>query len=344
MINVGIIGCGKIAQTRHLPEYSSNPDANIIAVYDFNKERAEDIAKEYGVKAYASYQELLEDPDIDAVSVCVRNIDHCKISIDAMKAGKHVLCEKPMAVSLDECEKMVQVSKETGKFLMIGHNQRLAKAHVKAKELLDSGAIGKILTFKTCFGHQGPETWTVDSNNVWFFDSKLSVFGAMADLGVHKTDLIRFLTGQRIKKVSAVLQTLDKKNSDGTPIGVDDNAICIYQMENGITGTMTVSWTYYGEEDNSTIIYGTKGVMRIYDDKDYSIVIEGRDGTKTYYQIDHIQTNDNQTKSGVIDQWVESLKNNDSPAISGEEALYAMKAIFAALESSKTGREITIEY
>lgn len=344
MINVGIIGCGKIAQTRHLPEYNSNPDVNIIAVYDFNKERAEDIAKEYGVKVYDSYQELINDPDIDAVSVCVRNIDHCKISCDAMKAGKHVLCEKPMAVSLNECEEMVRVSKETGRFLMIGHNQRLAKAHVKAKELLDGGAIGKILTFKTCFGHKGPESWTVDSGNVWFFDSKLSVFGAMADLGVHKTDLIRFLTGQRIKKVSAVLQTLDKKNSDGTPIGVDDNAICIYQMENGITGTMTVSWTYYGEEDNSTIIYGTNGVMRIYDDKDYSIVIEGRDGTKTCYQIDQIQTNDNQTKSGVIDQWVESLKNNEPPAISGEEALYAMKAIFAALESSSTGREITIEY
>lgn len=344
MINVGIIGCGKIAQTRHLPEYNSNPYVKIIAVYDFNKERAESIAREYGAKAYDSYQQLIEDSDIDAVSVCVRNVDHCKISVDAMKAGKSVLCEKPMAVSLDECEEMVHVSKETGKFLMIGHNQRFTKAHAKAKELLDNGAIGSILTFKTCFGHQGPESWTVDSNNVWFFDSTLSVFGAMADLGVHKTDLICFLTGQRIKKVSAVLQTLDKKNSKGEHISVDDNAICIYQMENGIIGTMTVSWTYYGAEDNSTIIYGTKGIMRIYDDEKYSIVIEGRDGTKICYQLDQIQTNDKQTSSGVIDQWVESLMNNKSPLVSGEEAMYAMKAIFAALESSKTGKEITIKY
>lgn len=342
MVGVGVIGCGRIAQTRHLPEYRDNSDVKIIAVYDFNSQRAMEIAEEYDAKAYLSYEELLSDPNIDAVSVCVRNSDHAAITIAALKAGKHVLCEKPMAVTLEECEEMVRVSKETGKFLMIGHNQRLIRTHQKAKELIESGAIGDILTFKTCFGHSGPETWTVDSDNVWFFDKKLSAFGAMADLGVHKTDLIQFLTGQHIEKVNAVLTTLDKKDQDGNLISVDDNATCIYRMENGITGTMTVSWTYYGKEDNSTILYGTKGIMRIYDDDRYSIVIIGED-TKTYYELDQIQTNDNQTKSGVIDEWVSCIKENVSPEISGEEALYSMKAVFAAIESSETGKQVTIK-
>ena len=342
MVGVGIIGCGRIAQTRHLPEYRDNPEATILGVYDFNKQRAEEIAKEYGTKAYDSYEELLADPAIDAVSVCVRNADHAKVSIDAMRAGKHVLCEKPMAVSLEECVEMVRVSKETGRFLMIGHNQRLAKAHIKAKELIDEGVIGDILTFKTCFGHGGPETWTVDTGNVWFFEKSLSAFGAMADLGVHKTDLIEYLTGKKIKSVTATLQTLDKKDAEGNPISVDDNAICIYQMENGIVGTMTVSWTYYGAEDNSTILYGTKGIMRIYDNDMYSIVVIGKDGTRTFYEIDKIQTNDNQVKSGVIDLWVDCVKNNVPPEISGETALHSMKAIFAALESSQTGKTVNI--
>lgn len=343
MVNVGVIGCGKIAQTRHLPEYADNPDVNIVALYDFNIDRAKELAGKYNAKVYESYQELLDDPGIDAVSVCVRNSDHCAISIDAMKAGKHVLCEKPMAVSLEECIKMVEASEKYNRFLMIGQNQRLSKAHVKAKELIQSGMLGKVLTYKTNFGHGGPETWTVDQKDVWFFDKSLSAFGALADLGVHKTDLITYLLDSPVKKVTAVLKTLDKKDSDGNPIAVDDNSICIYEMENGVVGTMTASWTYYGAEDNSTIIYGTNGMMRIYDDPEYSIVVTLKDGSQVLYDIDRIQTNDNQTKSGIIDAWVESLVENKEPEISGKSVLSSMKAIFAALESSKSNTTVVIE-
>lgn len=343
MVNVGVIGCGKIAQTRHLPEYADNPDVNIVALYDFNVDRAKELAGKYNAKVYESYQELLDDPVIDAVSVCVRNSDHCAISIDAMKAGKHVLCEKPMAVSLEECIKMVEASEKYNRFLMIGQNQRLSKAHVKAKELIQSGMLGKVLTYKTNFGHGGPETWTVDQKDVWFFDKSLSAFGALADLGVHKTDLITYLLDSPVKKVTAVLKTLDKKDADGNPITVDDNSICIYEMENGVVGTMTASWTYYGAEDNSTVIYGTNGMMRIYDDPEYSIVVTLKDGSQVLYDIDRIQTNDNQTKSGIIDAWVESLVENKEPEISGKSVLSSMKAIFAALESSKSNTTVVIE-
>lgn len=343
MVNVGVIGCGKIAQTRHLPEYADNPDVNIVALYDFNVDRAKELAGKYNAKVYESYQELLDDPGIDAVSVCVRNSDHCAISIDAMKAGKHVLCEKPMAVSLEECIKMVEASEKYNRFLMIGQNQRLSKAHVKAKELIQSGMLGKVLTYKTNFGHGGPETWTVDQKDVWFFDKSLSAFGALADLGVHKTDLITYLLDSPVKKVTAVLKTLDKKDADGNPITVDDNSICIYEMENGVVGTMTASWTYYGAEDNSTVIYGTNGMMRIYDDPEYSIVVTLKDGSQVLYDIDRIQTNDNQTKSGIIDAWVESLVENKEPEISGKSVLSSMKAIFAALESSKSNTTVVIE-
>ena len=170
-VKVGIIGCGKIAQVRHIPEYVSNPDVCLYGLFDINMERAAELAEKYGCKAYASYEDLLADPEIDAVSVCVANNAHAEISIAAMKAGKHVLCEKPMAVTLEECEEMVKTAKETGKYLMIGQNQRLAKAHRKAKQLIAEGAIGKVLTFRTIFGHGGPETWSVDpGKNTWFFD------------------------------------------------------------------------------------------------------------------------------------------------------------------------------
>ena len=129
MINVGIIGCGKIAQIRHIPEYAANPHAEVCGFYDINQARAEELASKFGGRAYASYQELLADERIDAVSVCAANHVHAEISIAALKAGKHVLCEKPMAVTLEECKAMVAAAEESGKYLMIGQNQRLAKAH-----------------------------------------------------------------------------------------------------------------------------------------------------------------------------------------------------------------------
>lgn len=343
MFKIGIIGCGKIAQVRHIPEYAAHPDAELAGFYDLNKERAEELAILHGGKAYESYEELLADPEINAVSVCVANHAHAEITMAALRAGKHVLCEKPMAMTLAECEAMVDTAKETGRFLMIGHNQRLAKAHAKARKLVESGLIGTIVTFKTNFAHGGPETWSIDpGSSVWFFDKKKAVMGAMADLGIHKTDLVQFLTGSKVSEVLAFLGTLDKRDAAGSLIGVDDNAICIYYMENGSVGTMTASWTCYGAEDNSTILYGTKGVMKIYSDPAHSIVVELKGGERISYDIDQIQTNDNQTKSGVIDLFMESLVTNTPPEISGEEALSAMRAVFAAVKSSETGRRIKV--
>ncbi len=345
MQNIGIIGCGKIAQKRHIPEYTDNPNANLLGFFDLNQARAEALAKLHGGIAYKSYQELLENNEIDAVSVCTSNDSHAAITIAALLAGKHVLCEKPMATTLSDCEAMVETAKQQGKYLMIGQNQRLTKTHVKAKELISSGLIGEIVTFRTTFGHGGPETWSIDpGKNTWFFDKQKAVMGAMADLGIHKTDLIHFLTGQEIVETTARLYTLDKRGADGNLIGVDDNAFCIYKLEGGAVGTMAVSWTHYGAEDNSTVIYGSKGIMRIYDDPDYSIKVITKNEEEILYSIDKIQTNDSQTKSGVIDLFVESLESNKEPEISGVEVLKSMRVVFASIESSNSGQSVKINH
>lgn len=345
MQNIGIIGCGKIAQKRHIPEYTDNPNANLLGFFDLNQARAEALAKLHGGIAYKSYQELLENKEIDAVSVCTSNDSHAAITIAALLAGKHVLCEKPMATTLADCEAMVETAKQQGKYLTIGQNQRLTKTHVKAKELISSGLIGEIVTFRTTFGHGGPETWSIDpGKNTWFFDKQKAVMGAMADLGIHKTDLIHFLTGQEIVETTARLYTLDKRGADGNLIGVDDNAFCIYKLEGGAVGTMAVSWTHYGAEDNSTVIYGSKGIMRIYDDPDYSIKVITKNEEEILYSIDKIQTNDSQTKSGVIDLFVESLESNKEPEISGVEVLKSMRVVFASIESSNSGQSVKINH
>lgn len=343
MKGVGIIGCGKIAQVRHIPEYASNPNARIVGFFDMNHERAAALAKQYNAKSYDTLEDLLADKDIEAVSVCVANHAHAAVSIQCLRAGKDVLCEKPMATTIEDCEEMVRVADECGKKLMIGQNQRLAKAHVVARRLLEQGWIGKVITFRTCFGHSGPETWSVDpGKGSWFFRKDLAAMGVMADLGVHKTDLIQHILGSNVKSVTAKIATLDKTDMNGNPISVDDNAFCIYTMENGVVGTMTASWTYYGQEDNSTVLYGTKGNMRIYDTK-YAIEINTNDGAHTMMDVEQIQTNDNQTKSGIIDMFIDCLENDTEPPISGRGVIPAMKAVFAAIKSSEENRTVVIE-
>ena len=343
-MRVGIIGCGKIAQVRHIPEYADRDDVEIAGFYDWNGDRAGELVDRYGGHVYSSEDELLADSSIDAVSVCVANNAHAKVTIKALNAGKHVLCEKPMAVTLEECEAMVDAARKNNKKLMIGQNQRFAKAHVYAKELLKEDLIGQVVTFKTTFGHGGPETWGIDGKkNTWFFDKSRSVMGAMADLGVHKTDLIQFLLDSPVVEITAKVVTLDKKDDKGQLISVDDNAICIYKMKSGAVGTMTASWSYYGEEDNSTVLYGTKGIMEIYKYPEHSIVVTLRNGEKIFYDIDQIQTNDNQTKSGIIDAFVDCIVNDEIPPVSGEDVLNAMKAIFASIESSEKGQTVKIE-
>lgn len=344
-VKVGIIGCGKITQTRHAPEYDENPNAEIIGVYDFNQQRCIQIAMAIGCKAYTSVEELLEDPEIEAVSVCSPNFTHAEYTMKALESGKHVLVEKPIALDPADSKKMIEKAKEVGKILMVGHNQRLNPTHKRAKEVLESGAIGDIISIQSNFKHSGPENWSITSNNsTWFFDKSKANFGAMGDLGAHKIDIIRFLLGTEFDKVNATIMTLDKRGPDGNLIGVDDNAFCFFKMANGIPGIMHVSWTNYGDEDNSTVIYGTKGVMKIFGDYADDIVLEMRDHTTVKYTVSKMQTNDNQTKSGIIDEFIASIVENREPLITGQDGHNTLSVITACFESSEKGEWVTVEY
>lgn len=344
MVNVGIIGCGAITKVRHAPEYRENPHACIHGFFDPRADRAREMSKEFGGKVYDSYEKMLDDKEIDAVSVNTSNKYHSSITIQALEAGKHVLCEKPMAVSLEECEQMVAAAQKNNRYLMIGHNQRLAPAHRRAKEILLGGELGDILTFRTYFAHSGPENWSADkSANTWFFKKSDAFMGVMGDLGIHKADLIRWLIGDDIVEVMASIVTLDKTDGEGKRIEVDDNAHCILKSRRGIIGTLIASWTSYGEENNSTVVNCTNGILKIYEDPTFPIVVLKKNKEKVFYQTGKIQTNDDQVRSGVIDLFVKSILEDTTPEISGEEGLAAMKIIFACIESSQKGVAVKIK-
>ena len=337
-VKVGVIGCGSIARFRHLPEYHTHPNVEIIAVCDVALERAQSVAQTYGAKAYTDYIELLNDEEINAVSICTPNVFHAPMSIAALQVGKHVLCEKPMATTIEDAERMNEATNVSGKILMIGHNQRFVPSHQKAKAMIAKGELGKIYSFRTAFGHSGPEDWSIDGKDSWFFKKDQAVIGAMGDLGVHKADLLRFILGEEMMEVAAFVDTSAKKETN-----VDDTAVCILRTESGIIGTLAASWSYL-KEDNSTIIYGEKAVLRLEDDPTYSLIIQHVDGRTETIQLGQIQSNDEggQHDSGVIRAFIDSIVNQKVPPITGMEGLKSLKVILAAIESNATKKMIRL--
>jgi len=364
-LRVGVIGTGAIAKYRHLPEYAAREDVEIVALCDIIKEKADKLAVRYGVESvYTDYKQMIENEELDAVSVCTPNYLHAEISIFALNHGLHVLVEKPMATSLDEANAMIEAAKKQERVLMVGQNQRLAPMHVLAKEIIESGMLGKVNTFRTVFGHAGPEHWS--KTGKWFFDKKQAFAGSLADLGVHKMDLIQFILGD-VDEVACFIDTLEKKDCgvDDNAVAVlrlkngimgtvetswtykpaDDNAVAVLRLKNGIMGTVETSWTYKPAEENGTSFFCEKGTLKMAVEPDAPLVAyfanPGRG--RCVFEVPKMQTNEEQFSTGVIDGFVDTIQGKKENPVPGEEGRKALKVVLACLESAASNRKVKIE-
>jgi predicted dehydrogenase len=343
-VKVGIIGCGAIGQRRHIPEAAANPNVQIVALCDINLERAKSVAKQYGdPQVFGDYKQMLKSADIEAVVVGTPNYLHASMTIDALNAGKHVLVEKPMATTREDAKAMIKAAAKAKKFLMVGQNQRLMPPHVRAKQIMDSGRLGKPLTFQTTFKHPGPDGWSVDGAKSWFFKKEMAVLGVTGDLGVHKADLMRYLLADEIVQVEGIIATQDKKDSKGKLIPLDDNALMVMKTRRGVVGVMTISWTNYGRfEDNSTVIYCEKGVLSMGTDPQFGVIVNYSDGTSERHQLGAIASNARQTNSGVMDMFIKGIMSNKQPPIDGSEGYKSLDVILTAMDAAKAGKALKV--
>jgi predicted dehydrogenase len=337
-VRYGVIGCGAIAQRRHIPEAVKNERAEVVAVADPARGRANEVGEKIGAAPYTDYKKMLKEADLDAAVVCGPNSLHAPMTIDALKARLHVLVEKPMATTRADAKKMISAARQARKYLMVAMNQRLMPTHVKAKEVLESGRLGRPIAFETSFKHPGPDGWSVDGAKSWFFKKLPAVMGVTGDLGVHKADLMRWLLGEEFVQVGGVISTLDKRGANGRLIPLDDNAYITLKSRSGVVGSMNISWTNYGGEDNGTTIFCSEGVLKIGKHPDYGVVIERRNGEREFHQVGAVSTNVRQVSSGVIDSFTESILARRKPAIDGTEGYRGLNVILTAMEAAKTGR------
>lgn len=335
----GFIGAGAIAQRRHLPECLANTDSAVAAIADPVKGRAAEQAERFGGNAWTNWETMLDEAELDAVVVATPNALHAPQTIAALKRGLHVLVEKPMATTRAEAKQMIAAAKKAKRHLMVGMNQRLMSAHVKARAVLARGTLGRVLAFETSFKHSGPDGWSVDGASSWFFKKKLAVLGVNGDLGIHKADLMRYLLGEEFTHVGGQVTTRDKKLPGGRDIPVDDNAWLTLKTESGIIGSINISWTHYGSyEANGTTLFCENGVMRIGEDPQYGVVVQLKDGQQECYNVGAMASNDTQVASGVIDSFTDCIRERRKPVIDGLEGYRALNVILTAVEASKEGK------
>jgi len=341
-VKYGIIGVGAIAQRRHIPECVANPDSVLIGIADANQGRCDELGKKFGVKSFCDHKDLLKMGELDAVVVSGPNALHASQTIDALSAGKHVLCEKPMAISREEAKSMIAAAEKNKKFLMIGLNQRLMPPHVRAKEILKTGRLGNVLSFRTAFKHPGPEGWSVDAAKSWFFRKDQAFMGVTGDLGIHKADLMRWLLDQEFTEVGGLITTLDKRDGEGNLIALDDNAYLTLKTSGGVIGSMILSWTNYGLEENYTVLYCQKGVMSLGTDPTYGVVVDYKNGERELHKVGEMSTNIKQVPSGVIDSFTRNILEGKAPEIDGWEGYKSLDVILTAQEAAKQGKNLKI--
>lgn len=337
-VRIGIIGCGQIVRLRHAPELAALSDGEIAGFYDFVPEHARELAEKYGGKVYDSYEDMLKDETVDGVIICTSNNSHAPISVEALKHDKCVLCEKPMCVSLEEAEEILKAEKESKGFYMAAHNQRFSLGHRKAREIIESGIMGKVLSFKCTLAHPGPECYSINrSSSTWYLKKSASGLGCISDLGIHKCDVLSYMLGERFVSVGAFAGTRDKKDENGNYVDIKDNAVCILKTESGILGSLLLSYTNYGGRmENGEVIYCEKGVIRAQYYPDCVLEVKFDEGETIRYM------NKENPTSGVPEAFVKAIAAGGESPVKSEAAQEAMKVVCAIAESADTGKIIEL--
>lgn len=335
-MNVAIIGCGAIATARHAPAVAAHPGATLYAVCDAARENADRLARQTGAKAVYRVEDVLQDAAVDAVIVCTPERFHRAHVVAALEAGKDVLCEKPLAMDPWEGRAILAAREKSGRRLMVAFSQRLYTEHLLAKKLLAQGAIGKPIAFRTALAHRGVEYATIAAPGSDFYDKKLAGIGdVMLSVGCHRIDLVSYLFDSPIRAVDAWTPTIDKKYADGTPIAAADHAMVTVELENGLVGTLWISWCAYGAPERGTLIYGTEGSMSIYEAP--GVVVRGRDGTQRRYEA----APDPAEGQRITANFLDALCGGEA-VCGGADGQACLLALEAVKRSHREGRRVAV--
>ena len=336
-LKAAVIGCGAIAQHCHLPGYAEHPDVTILAAADVEPARLDEARSKFKARnVYLDYDEMFKaHEDLDLVSVCTPNYLHVDAVTKAARAGCHVFCEKPMALTVEDAERMIEAVRANDVRMMLGFSHRFKRGNQEAKRLIEEGQIGRPFMVRVRFAHEGPSPgWAMSD---WFYDPDKAGGGACLDMGIHAYDLCEYFLGP-ITSVQAAIKTIVKD------IRVDDNAVLLFEFASGALGYVEVGWTskpgFLGAE-----IYGTEGSIIV--DYDQGLfLVSGK------ASADVRKEGTQRKKLAVVvgaggwdvevEEFVRCIQEKTPFTAGAAEGLTSLRIALAGYESSRTGRKVVL--
>jgi predicted dehydrogenase len=341
-VGVAIIGSQFVSHI-HADSLSRVPDAKIVAVASRTESHAATFAQEFRIpKSFTDYRRALDLPEVDVVLIGAPNDLHAPIVVDCARAGKHVIIEKPLCMNLDQADRMISACRQAGVKLMYAEELCFTPKYVRAKNLIDEGAIGRVYLIKQSEKHSGP-------HSDWFWDVDRAGGGVLLDMGCHGVEFARWILSKPpVKSVYAQVGTyLHRDRTRG-----DDNSILIVEFE-GATALIEDSWAKEGGMDDSAEFYGSEGVI-------YADVLRGSSlltfSTSGYgYAVEKATSTAGWTFTMYEESWnygfpqeldhfIECVKYDEQPLETGEDGRAVLEILFAGYESAATGRKLDFPY
>ena len=342
-VKVGLIG-SQFISTIHAESLKRIADAEAVAVASPTEEHVRAFAQQHGIpNHFTDYKKMLEMDEIDMVVLGLPNYLHAQATVDAAKAGKHVLCEKPLCMNLQEADLMIDTCKKESVKLMYAEELCFTPKYVRLKQLVDDGALGQVYMVKQSEKHDGPHA-------AWFWDVERSGGGVALDMGCHAFEFFRWMLGKpEVESVYADMGTYVHKDKTRG----DDNSILIAKFAGGATGLAEESWAKKGGMDDRAEVYGSEGVayanllmgnsILTYSDTGYGYAVEKASSTKGW-SFTIYEEAWNYGFPQEMEHFVDCVKNDRQPLETGEDGRMVLEMIFAAYESARTGKKVDIPF
>ncbi len=336
-VRVGLVGCGNIGARAHLPTCTQIPEAEVVAVCDIVEERARAAAERSGATAYTDYCQLLEHQDVDVAIIALPNDLHAEASIAAAETGKHVLCEKPMALTLEEADAMIEAAKKTGVKMMVGQTRHFDHRYVSIKEQLDAGMVGRLV-----FIRHSARQFLPFPPDAWQWDPQRGG-GVFLNISIHATDLLRWFFGEDAVEVFAVAKSVREA---ARAAGSYDHAFITCQFEGGGVGFVEPSWVYPGDFGGTLYaqldVVGTAGKVQ-YADKDTNpmLIYTTEKGHELPRYFEFMSTTE-YAFDEEIRHFARCILDDQEPAVSLQHARAALEMTLAAQRSAETGQPVQL--
>jgi predicted dehydrogenase len=343
---VALLGAGFIADIHVESYHRFVPEAEIVAVYARDPKKAQAFAQKHDIsRTFHDLDQAITQSGCEVVDICLPNFLHHRAVLSAAQAGKHIIIEKPFAMTLEQADEMIAACKASGRKLMYAEELCFAPKYERVRKLVQEGAVGKIFQMRQCEKHSGP-------HSDWFYDVNQSGGGALMDMGCHGIAWFRWMLGGRPRALSVYAHMQTGLIHTGRT-RCEENSLCLVEFEGGAVGVAENSWAKPGGMDDRVEVYGTGGVIYAdlflgnsaltYSEKGYGYAME-KAGSTRGWSFTIFEEAFNQGYPQELKHFIDCVREDKPPLVTGEDGRAVLEILCAAYQSARMGQKVPLPF